>query len=391
VRVPLDRPGAFDVSLTVSLCPKDTLYYPEGGGHLWVYLNWALGLRSLGCRVIWLEAVVPVTPAATVQDYVASLKHRLKRYGLADDVALCSSDGEPLPVDAVAGCLEFDVAAEADLFLNFQYGMPPNLVKRFRRSALVDIDPGLLQIWASKGQVTPAPHDIYFTIGETVGAPTAGFPDLELRWLYTPPCVALDWWPTHRAAEDSPFTTVAHWFASASMTDEGDPDDKRTGFLPYLDLPRRTTVPLELAVDLPDDEDWTAPERATLSSRGWRVRYTHAVAGTPWDYQRYIQSSRGEFSCAKPSTVRLQNAWISDRTVCYLASGKPAVVEHTGASRFLPDAAGLFRFRTLDEAVRSLETVAGDYERQCRLARALAEEHFGARQVVARVLERALS
>jgi hypothetical protein len=93
----------------------------------------------------------------------------------------------------------------------------------------------------------------------------------------------------------------------------------------------------------------------------------------------------------KPSCVRLQNAWISDRTLCYLASGKPAVVQHTGPSRFLPDAAGLFRFRNLDEAVRDLDIVAADYDQQCRLARALAEEHFDARKVVQRVLERSIA
>ena len=116
----------------------------------------------------------------------------------------------------------------------------------------------------------------------------------------------------------------------------------------------------------------------------------YAVASTPWDYQRYIQDSRGEFSCVKPACVRLQNAWVSDRTLCYLASAKPAVVQHTGPSRFLPDAAGMFRFRDLLEAARCLEQVAADYERQCRLARALAEEYFDARKVVGRVLERAL-
>jgi hypothetical protein len=87
----------------------------------------------------------------------------------------------------------------------------------------------------------------------------------------------------------------------------------------------------------------------------------------------------------------MENAWVSDRTLCYLASGKPAVVQHTGASRFLPDAAGLFRFRDLAEAARCLEVVAADYERQAGLARALAEEHFDARKVVRTVLERALS
>ena len=128
-----------------------------------------------------------------------------------------------------------------------------------------------------------------------------------------------------------------------------------------------------------------------LEAKGWRVRDSEAVSSTPADYRRYVQGSRGEFSCVKPSCIRFQNAWISDRTLCFLASGKPAVVEHTGPSRFLPDHAGLVRFRSLEEAATGLEQVAGDYERHCQLARALAEEHFSATKVAASVLERALS
>jgi len=128
-----------------------------------------------------------------------------------------------------------------------------------------------------------------------------------------------------------------------------------------------------------------------LEDRGWRVVDSHGVAATPWDYQHYIQDSFAEFSCAKPACLKLENAWISNRTLCYLASGKPAVVQHTGPSRFLPDSAGLFRFRDLKEAAQSIEKVVNDYEKQCKLARALAEEFFDAGKVVATLLDRALS
>ncbi len=379
------------MSTIVCLCAK-TLDYPEGGGHLWVYLNWALGLRALDCRVIWLEQADPGRPAEWVQTRVGSLKSRLAPYGLADDVALCSLTDEPLPREASAGCLDLDAASEALVLLDIEYDMMPEVVKRFRRSALLDIDPGLLQTWMSKGSVGIAPHDLYFTIGETVGEAHARFPDVGVRWQYTPPCVALPWWPSCAAPEDAPFTTVAHWFASSWIDDESGPGDKRSGFLPFLDLPSRTSQSLELAVNLGGSkEEWAVRERAALVQRRWRVREAHDVASTPWDYQRYIGDSRGEFSCAKPSCIRFQNAWVSDRTLCYLASGKPAVVQHTGPSRFLPDSAGIFRFHTLDDAVRCLEAVAADYERQCGLARALAEEYFDARKVAARILERMLA
>lgn len=172
-------------------------------------------------------------------------------------------------------------------------------------------------------------------------------------------------------------------------------NEKRTGFLPYLGVPRRTDQPLELTMPLRRDEGTGVPsfmmqEQAMLREQGWRVQDSWAVAGTPWDYQRYIQRSRGEFSCVKPSCVNLQNAWISDRTLCYLASGKPAVVQHTGPSRILPDDSGLWRFRTPDEAVACLEGVAADYDQQCRAARDLVEEYFDAGKVAGRLLERAL-
>jgi hypothetical protein len=127
-----------------------------------------------------------------------------------------------------------------------------------------------------------------------------------------------------------------------------------------------------------------------LEDRGWVVRDSSSVSSTPWDYQSYIQSSLGEFSCVKPSCVKFQNAWISDRTLCYLASGKPAVMQHTGPSRMLPDAAGLFRFRDLQQAATQLETAVADYEVQCRLARRLVEEFFDSKKVLKTLLETAL-
>lgn len=343
--------------------------------------------------MIWLEKADPGRPASETRASAAALKDRLARYGLAESVALCSYNAQPLPRDATEGCLDLEAAAEADLLLNVGYELPPGAIGRFRRSALVDIDPGLLQVWMSKGLIEVAKHDAYFTIGETVGRPGTRIPDVGLKWQYTPPCVALDWWPPQQQAPpgaDAPFTTVTHWHMDEWEEDEAGlySNDKRTGFLPFLELPRYAAQPLELAIRL---GEYDQHERAVLQGHGWRVRDTREVASTPGDYQGYVQGSRGEFSCVKPSCIRLQNAWISDRTICYLASGKPALVQHTGPSRFLPDSEGLLRFRDVKEAARRLAAVADDYERQCGLARALAEEHFDAQKVVGGVLERALA
>ena len=376
------------VSVRVCVC-ANTLGFREGGGHRWVYLNWALGLRALGCQVIWLERVDPRTPTRKIQANVAALKRSLEPYDFAESVALysSSSSGESLPLDVAEGCLGLEEAYAADLLLNLSYGMPSEMVRHFPRTALVDIDPGLTQIWIGEKQMDVAPHDVYFTIGETVGQPGALFPDCGLQWEYTPPPVFLPAWAPTRTDSKAPYTTVTNWWG-ALMEFQGQSyyNGKRDGFLPFRDLPLRTTVPLELAIGgAAEDNDCE-----TLRARGWRVCDAFEVASTPWEYQRYIQDSRGEFSCAKPCCVRLQNAWVSDRTLCYLASGKPAVVQHTGPSRFLPDSAGLFRFSDFEEAVRCLEKVEADYEQQCKLARALAEQYFDARKVLTEVLERAL-
>ncbi len=378
------------MGITVCIAPVRTLEYPEGGGHLWEYLNWALGLRAAGCKVIWLEAVAPSSPPSQLRANVAALKLRLERYDFVNCLALyCSCDGSP-PLDLTTlGCLDLDAAAAANLLLEFPYDTPLHVVKRFRRSALLDIDPGLSQAWISKGRKKLTPHDVYFTTGETVGQAETRIPDLGLNWVYTRPCVALDWWPACEATTKAPITTVAHWYAGGWLEDDvhAHLDDKRSGFLPFVEIPSLTDHPLELALDLkPADDQWRM-----LEDRGWRVVDSHRIAATPWDYQRYIQDSFGEFSCAKPACLKLENAWVSNRTLCYLASGKTAVVQHTGASRFLPDSAGLFRFRDVKEAAQSIERVVIDYDNQCKLARNLAEEFFDARKVVATLLDRALS
>ncbi|HZT96348.1 MAG TPA: hypothetical protein VFB34_05875 [Chloroflexota bacterium] len=368
------------MSATVCL-GADCLYYPQGG-HIWVYLNWALGLRKLGYQVIWLEQVEEGAPAHDTEDRFKVLRCVLEPYGLGDSIALCSH-GSTVPTAEPS--VDIEVAVGSDVLLNLYPKMHSATVGRFHRTALIDTDPGLLQMWVSQGHIRLAPHTVYFSMGETVGQSGAPFPDLGLKWLYTPPCVALDWWPMHEAGPDAAFTTVSHWYGDEDWIEhEGRlfRNDKRSGFLPFLELPRCSGQALELALCFDTDE-----EREELEGCGWRVKHSYQVSHTPWDYQRYVQCSLGEFSCAKPSCVIWQNAWISDRTLCYLASGKPAVVQHTGESRFLPHDAGLFRFRDLHEAVSYLELVATDYQRQCDLARGLAEAYFDAGVVVSRVLE----
>ena len=386
------------MSTTVCLVPAPTIGYPRGGGHLWEYLNWALALRAVGCRVIWLEGIDlddgdnPEARrrrwrGADVRECVATLKARLESYGLTDALALFSMNGARIPDDLAQGCLDLDAAAGAsDLLLNLWHSVPAPVVRRFRRPVFVDTDPGLVQVWMTTGDIHLARHDFYFTIGETVGTPEARFPDCGLRWHYTPTPVFLPAWPLAQAEPAARFTTVTHWWGGTfEFRGTTFSNDKSAAFLEYAELPSRTTAKIELAVCLGQHYDeW----RGRLEPLGWRIREAWDVTATPDQYRGYIQRSKGEFSCVKPYCPQFVNGWTSNRTVCYLASGKPVVVGHTGPSRFLPEAEGIFRFRSMDEAVRAFAAIEADYERHSQRARALAEEHFDACRVVTHVLER---
>jgi hypothetical protein len=392
------------------------------GGHLWVFAQYAAALRDLGCRVGWLERFEPSGHLDADRRRIRQFRHRLARLGVDRDVILYRPrpGGGAGPVGGDPASLD-RMASGADLLLNFDYRIDQGVADRFRRRVLVDIDPGLLQFWVSVGQLPLPDHDRYFSTGETVGTPAARFPGCGVSWHRRRPPVCLRLWPVSYTPGAPAFTTVSSWWGGAGagewVTDGRDlvfENNKRVGFLARLDLPRRTSQPLELALALGDGDEhlgrppetagWTRAgpkgdtsyvddptDVALLRRYGWRVRLAREVAGSPGRYRAYLRRSRGEFSSAKPSCGYFQNAWISDRTVCYLASGKPAVVEDTGPSGYLPDGEGLFRFRSTDQAADALAAVNADYRRHCRAAREIAESYFDAAPIVSSILDVSLA
>ncbi len=369
--------------------------FPDGGGHFWVYMQYAQGLRRLGCDVYWLEQFRPPASGDSAQEaaLLAPFFERMKRFGLEGKTLLYAKAGNDF---RFVGCEWPDVERvlkRADLLLNFHYAIDPRLLGCARRTALVDIDPGLLQFWISTGQLNVPAHDCYLTTGETVGTPSARFSDCGQQWHRIRPPVCLDLWPFTYDPHAEAFTTVSSWSTAdwLKVTENGKTvlreNTKRVAFLQFQSLPRHTSQPLELAL-YTDERD--AQDLACLTRSGWRVRHSRDVAGSPEAYRVYVQRSRGEFSCAKASCMEFQNAWVSDRTVCYLASGKPVVVQDTGPSSCLVNGEGMFRFSSVDEAARALDAINSDYGRHCRAARDLAETQFDAKRILERVLNTTL-
>src|ERR1044072_928572 len=369
--------------------------FPEGGGHVLVYMQYVLGLKAVGCEVYWLERFVSGKDPARDQKAIATFLSNMAEFGMADRVILLvGPDARKVP-DArieVRGMTQAEAEAlfgRTELLLNFHYAIDPALLSHFRRTALVDIDPGLLQFWVSRGQLTVPRHDLYFTTGETVGTQAARFPDCGITWNQIRPPVSLEHWTPVFDPRHGPMTTVSAWDSDSWVVDSETryENTKRVAFLPFTTLPSLTDQPLELALFLRTGSD--ARDQHMLERNGWRIRPSRYVTRAPGRYRNYIRGSRGEFSCAKPSCMHFQNAWVSDRTLCYLASGKPVVVQDTGPSLYLPNGEGMFRFSTLEQAAEALAAVNADYERHCRAARPLVEPHFDARRAATTMLERA--
>src|SRR5256885_4561995 len=378
---------------TVVIAAYNVAAFPEGGGHFWVYLQYALGLRQLGCEVYWLEGFRTKGRVEQEAAALATFRRRMDEHGFRGKYILYLAGGDTPTPEAPAEYLDMSRAEaeaifeRADLLLNFHYAISPGLLAHFRHTALVDIDPGLLQFWVSREQLSVPRHDFYFTIGENIASGAAPLSDYNAPgWTQIRPPICLERWPYVFDRNSKAFTTISIWESSDWIVD-GDQkyaNTKRAAFLKLADLPQRTTQPLELALFLRTENDMS--DQTELEQRGWRIRRSREVAATPELYQQYIQRSRGEFSCTKASYVQFQNAWISDRTICYLASGKPVVIQNTGPSSFLPSGEGMFRFSRIDQAVNAFDAINADYERHSRAARDIAESNFDSRRVAEHIL-----
>jgi hypothetical protein len=186
--------------------------------------------------------------------------------------------------------------------------------------------------------------------------------------------VTLDDWHTTRPPGDA-LTTVMTWQIE-SFTDVGGNKDQE--FLKFLDLPARTSQRFELAVN--------GPQRL-LRGHGWSTVDAMRVSKSPGEYRDFIHRSRGEFGVAKHTYVAAQSGWFSDRTECYLASGRPALVQDTGWTAHLPSGEGLLAFSTLEEALAGVDRINSDYPRHARRAGEIAREHFDAGRVLRRLLD----
>jgi len=370
--------------------------YPDGGGHWSVALQYLLGFRALGHEVFLLE-LVGLPEGSARRELAGRFFERLAPYELDRDAALLVHPPERWP-PTLADCEAFgpDVAAvqrmaeEADLLVNFAGSVQQPVLSCFRRKAFLDIDPGIVQVSAADEQWSFFDHDVFLTVASKIGDADCRVPTLGVEWHRFHPFVHLPMWEAAPdPGPDAPFSSVAHWnWNEFGMEWDGMVLDssKRHAYLRYVALPAVTRRPFELATNLTPADD-SVGDAEVLAGAGWRVVDAWAVAASPADYRAYIAASRAEVMCPKPLYRQLRTGWFSDRSVCYLASGRPVLAEDTGYGDHLPVGEGIVPFHDLATAAAGVADIDDRYETHSRAARELAEAHFDARRCLRQILD----
>lgn len=364
------------------------------GGVAWDYLQYVEGFRQLGHDVYYLEdtEVWPYDPinetvTANCSHNINHLRAIMDKLGLTD--RWIYRNAADASYHGLTEAETKELCAATDLFVNVSGScwLRPEY-RAIPRKLFIDTDPLFTQfaLLSARAEVVERvhAHDVHFTYAENVGTASCLLPTAGLRWLPTRQPIVLDWWPVADEPPRDVFTTVMSWvsYQSIEYADETW-GQKDVEFMKFIELPRRSAQRFEIAMGRGQGK--TRPTEL-LRQHGWTIVEPDAVLPDPWTYRDYLRRSKAEWSIAKEGYVKSRSGWFSGRSACYLAAGRPCVLQDTGWSAHYPTGRGLLAFQTLDEAVAGIENIAGNYSAHCRAARQTAEQNFDARRVLPAML-----
>ncbi len=376
--------------------------YPFGG-MVWQVLHHLVGFRRLGFDVWYVEdSNNPIydpdnwEPAISSIPNIRYLKQKMEEIGFADRWVFRPPkwDDSGVPREVCIGALDLSglksLYKEADAVFNLcgSHRVRPDH-EGIRCLVLLQTDPVVPQIQIAEGEPAVIQdfdrYDFLFSYGENLGNEDCLVPVMRYTWYPTRPPVCMDWW----ACNGTPIprqklTTISNWQnLGRDITWKGETYfwRKDLEFKKFVDLPPKASLGIELAL-----EGIKNQEAQWMRDHGWTIVPARKM-GDPKAYRDYIRSSSGEFTVAKDQNIRLRSGWFSDRSVCYLAAGRPVITQDTAFGKFVPTGEGLFSFSTMDEIVSSVDAVHADYEKQSKRAREIAWEYFRAETVLRNVTD----
>lgn len=363
---------------------------PHHGGASWAVLQYVLGFKRLGHEVYLVEPVAPQSLRPEGLPLSRSVnagyfRRVMEDFGLEDASALVL-EGTKETVGASYHELRA-LTRGVDVLVNINGVLAEReLVEPVPVRIYLDIDAGFNQLWHALQGIDRrfAGHTHHVTIGHGIGAPWCSVPTCGIDWVKILQPVVLEHWPAADEIAHDALTTVGNWRADGSFEHNGVfYGQKGHSLRELISMPTRTSESFLLALAIHPDEK---KDLEALARNRWRIVDPLTVAATPADYRRFIQGSKAELGLVKQGCVVAPCGWFSDRSVCYLASGRPVLAQETGFSRLLPTGEGLFAFETEEGALEAVEELNRDYPRHARAARALAEEHFDSDKVLSRLL-----
>jgi hypothetical protein len=370
--------------------------YPLGG-MAWQVLHHVLGFRRLGVECFYLEnsGAPPYSPKRMsivddARDNVRFLRDTFRRFDLADAWGYYDCLGDTW--FGMTAAKARDLFENADVLVNLcGASRPEGGAPRKGCLVYVETDPILEQVKLAQGDAGTRAfleaHDLHFTYGVRIGRQDCPVPAGGIAWRPTHPPVVVDLW-------ESPPPRRGAWRTIATYRNRGKDVtlggrtlrwSKHPNFERVMDLPRRTRERLEIALVTWGEDD----VRARFLAHGWRLVDPYRVSSTAARYRRYVQGARGEFSVEKEDQTALRVGWFSDRSVCFLAAGRPCVLQDTGFDLRVPVGEGLLAWSTPEAALDALDRVSRDYERHARAALRIARDHFEARVLLPPILEAA--
>jgi hypothetical protein len=362
---------------------------PWQGGAAWAVLQYFLGLRRLGHDVFLVdplegESHQPEAGTLSKSDSAGTFRS-LKLPG--HRATLLVTETEETVGAPYRALVEF--AREAGLLINIS-GMlaDERLVEPIPVRAFLDLDPGFNQVWQETGEdIGLSAHNRFVTVGQAIGTTSCPVPTCGVSWIPTLPPVLLDRWPIASGPpRRDAFTSVGHWRSYGPIEHAGIRYGQRAHSLRALiSLPRRSGARFELALGIhPGETD----DLKALNANGWELLDPRRVAATPEAYAGFIRDSKAELGVAKSGYVASRCGWFSDRSACYLASGRPVIGQDTGFGDYLPVGEGLLAFSSVEEAAAAVEEVERDWPAHSRAARALAVEHLDSDRVLGGLIDR---
>ena len=364
---------------------------PCHGGATWAVLQYVLGLKRLGHEVFLVEPIRqsslrPPGGSLAASKNAAYFRRVTREFGIEKSSALLVEGSTRTIGVEYPEVLRF--ARRADLLINVS-GMLADaaLLEAIPRRVYLDLDPAFIQVWQHTYGIDMrfAAHTHFVTIGQGIGTPACPVPTCGLQWMKTAQPILLDEWPRVEPRDSAAFTTIGNWRGYGSVEYEGRHYGQKAHSLrQFITLPRLTSERLAPALSIHADEK---TDLAALAENGWTLQDPARVAASPAGFRRFIQESKAEFGIAKSGYAASQCGWFSDRSGCYLASGRPVIAQRTGFEEFLPVGRGLFAFGTMDEILGAIDQIRRDYPAHARAARAIAEEHLDSKKVLPRLLE----